>query len=69
MSDDNTTDVGQDSGGRAHTGLDEGHPAGDGPRSDREVGGPSAGPDAPDAPEDAGVKGDRRAEPDFEPHE
>lgn len=31
-----------DAGGKAHTGLDEGHPAGDGARSDREVGGPVA---------------------------
>jgi hypothetical protein len=29
-----------DAGGRAHTSLDEGHPAGDGERTDREVGGP-----------------------------
>ena len=37
---------GQDSGGRAHTSADEGHPAGDGPRSDRDVGGPTAPEDA-----------------------
>ena len=30
-----------DAGGKAHTGLDEPHPAGDGERSDREVGGPA----------------------------
>src|SRR3954451_17630790 len=42
MSDDeHTTDTGQDAGGKAHTGLDEEHPAGDGPRTDRDVGGPT----------------------------
>jgi hypothetical protein len=29
-----------DAGGKAHTASDEGHPAGDGARSDRDVGGP-----------------------------
>jgi hypothetical protein len=32
---------GADAGGKAHTGLDEPHPAGDGPRTDRDVGGPT----------------------------
>ena len=31
-----------DAGGRAHTSSTEGHPAGDGARSDRDVGGPVA---------------------------
>ena len=31
-----------DAGGKAHTSSDEPHPAGDGPRTDREVGGPVA---------------------------
>ncbi len=35
-----------DAGGKAHTSSQEGHPAGDGPRSDREVGGPVAEEDA-----------------------
>jgi hypothetical protein len=35
-----------DAGGKAHTSSSEGHPAGDGPRSDREVGGPVAEEDA-----------------------
>jgi hypothetical protein len=46
MTDDNTRDDAHDAGGRAHTGTDEGHPAGDHPRSDRETGGPSSEPDA-----------------------
>ncbi|HEU4973969.1 MAG TPA: hypothetical protein VFT50_02675 [Baekduia sp.] len=35
-----------DAGGKAHTRLDEGHPAGEGPRTDREVGGPTPAEDA-----------------------
>ena len=35
-----------DAGGKAHTSSSEEHPAGDGPRSDREVGGPVAEEDA-----------------------
>ena len=35
-----------DAGGKAHTSSTEGHPAGDGARSDREVGGPVAEEDA-----------------------
>lgn len=31
-----------DAGGRAHTSSTEGHPAGDGARTDRDVGGPVA---------------------------
>jgi hypothetical protein len=34
---------GADAGGRAHTTPAEGHPAGDGARSDRDVGGPTSG--------------------------
>jgi hypothetical protein len=34
--------AGGDGGGRAHTTPEEGHPAGKGPRSDRDVGGPTA---------------------------
>ena len=36
----------QDAGGKAHTTSSEGHPAGDGARSDRDVGGPVAEEDA-----------------------
>jgi hypothetical protein len=34
-----------DAGGKAHTSSTEGHPAGDGERTDREVGGPASGDD------------------------
>ncbi|WP_205699047.1 hypothetical protein [Conexibacter sp. SYSU D00693] len=57
-----------DAGGRAHTGTDEGHPAGDGPRSAREVGGPKAAEDAPDAMGEHGAKGDIQTK-GMEPHE
>ena len=33
-------DANVDAGGKAHTSSDEGHPAGDGARTDRDVGGP-----------------------------
>ena len=49
--------VTHDTGGRAHTGQDEGHPAGDGERSDRDVGGPRAAEDAPEQEGGAGQEG------------
>jgi hypothetical protein len=50
---------GADSGGRAHTSPSEGHPAGEGARSDREVGGPTAPPDAEaEAGTEPGAHGD-----------
>jgi hypothetical protein len=39
-----------DSGGRAHSRLDEPHPAGTGERTDRQVGGPKAADDAEGRP-------------------
>jgi hypothetical protein len=42
-----TTDQGQDAGGKAHTGLDEGHPGGVGERDDRTIGGPTVEEGAP----------------------
>lgn len=38
-----------DAGGKAHTSSTEGHPAGDGARTDRDVGGPVADEDAEEA--------------------
>jgi hypothetical protein len=46
-----------DAGGKAHTSSTEGHPAGDGARSDREVGGPVAEEDAEETT--GGVHGTR----------
>ncbi|HEV2061837.1 MAG TPA: hypothetical protein VGR12_03210 [Solirubrobacteraceae bacterium] len=46
-----------DAGGRAHTSSSEEHPAGDGARSDRDVGGPVAEEDAEEST--GGVHGTR----------
>ena len=46
-----------DAGGKAHTTSSEGHPAGDGARSDREVGGPVAEEDAEEST--GGIHGTR----------
>jgi hypothetical protein len=60
-----TRDDAQDTPSDAHTPLDEEHPAGEGPRSDRDVGGPTAEPEtestggAPGTPPGSG----------FDPHE
>ena len=45
-----------DAGGKAHTSSDEPHPAGDGARTDRDVGGPVAEDDAEEST--GGAKGD-----------
>ena len=55
-----------DTGGRAHTSSSEGHPAGTGERSAREVGGPVAAEDA--EPTTGGAKGDI-ATKGFDAHE
>ena len=57
-----------DTGGRAHTSPDEPHPAGDGPRSDREVGGPVAEEDAEEVTGQPGAHGDIQTK-GMEPHE
>ena len=54
-----------DAGGRAHTSSTEGHPAGDGARSDRDVGGPVAEEDAEETT--GGIHGTR--ETPLDPHE
>ena len=46
-----------DAGGKAHTSSTEGHPAGDGARTDRDVGGPVAEEDAEETT--GGVHGTR----------
>jgi hypothetical protein len=51
----------------AHTGTDEPHPAGDGPRSDRDVGGPTGEPDSEQGDVIEGGHGDRPS--GFDPHE
>ena len=68
MTDDHTTDTGQDTGGKAHTGLDEEHPAGDGPRSGRDTGGPTASEQEPADQPHGASKGDRPTE-GFDSHQ
>ena len=46
-----------DAGGKAHTSSTEGHHAGDGPRTDRDVGGPVAEEDAEEST--GGIHGTR----------
>ncbi len=55
-----------DTGGRAHTSSTEGHPAGTGERSAREVGGPVAAEDAEETT--GGAKGDIQTK-GFDAHE
>ena len=59
-------DAGGRGGGSPHTSPEEGHPAGEGPRSDRDIGGPTA-PDEGDGEATGGAPGTRGAP--FEPHE
>ncbi len=67
MSEDIESDAGNvDAGGKAHTSSTEGHPAGDGPRTDREVGGPVAEDDAEEAT--GGIHGDIQTK-GFDAHE
>ena len=69
MTDDTPTrDDGQDAPSSAHSGLDEGHPAGDEPRDDRDVGGPTS-PDEEDREfTDEGAPS-KAPDSGFEPHE
>jgi hypothetical protein len=67
MTEEHTTDTGQDAGGKAHTELDEPHPAGDGARSGRETGGPTSETQEPDDQPHGGAHGDRPS--GFDAHE
>ncbi len=53
---------------RVHTTPEEGHPAGPGPRSDRDIGGPIASEDAPEGQAE-GRAAHGTVESIFEPHE
>ena len=61
-----STAAAADAGGKAHTSSTEGHPAGTGARTDRDVGGPVAEDDAPEATGSA--KGDIQTK-GFDAHE
>jgi hypothetical protein len=69
MTDDEfTTDKGMDAGGRAHSELDEPHPGGDDPRSDRETGGPTGEGESKPVEEDDGAIHGTKESP-FDSHE
>ena len=51
---------------QVHTTPEEGHPAGDGERSDRDIGGPTAAEDGSDEPQGE-AHGTKQS--GFEPHE
>jgi hypothetical protein len=57
----------EESGGTPHTTPEEGHPAGDGERTDRDVGGPTDPEEAGDGDETGGAPGTK--ESPFEAHE
>ena len=61
------TDHQEESGGNPHTTPDEGHPAGDGERSDRDVGGPTAPEEGGNGDETGGAPGTK--ESPFDAHE
>ncbi len=66
----------QEGGGSPHTSAEEGHPAGTGERSDRDIGGPTSpeesGGDGEesrgDGEETGGAPGTKPADEGFEPH-
>ena len=55
-------------GGSPHTSAEEGHPAGTGERSDRDVGGPTAPDDAGGGEETGGAPGTKPAGEGFDSH-
>lgn len=61
------TDHHEESGGSPHTTPEEGHPAGDGERTSRDIGGPTAPEDAGDGEETGGAPGTK--ESGFDSHE
>ena len=65
MSDIESDEANVAAGGKAHTSSTEGHPAGDGARTDRDVGGPVAEEDAEETT--GGVHGTR--DTPLDPHE
>ncbi len=64
---DRTTPSVEGDGPMVHTADDEGHPAGNGERTDREIGGPTAAENPPDEDATGGAPG-RSPGTDFEPH-
>lgn len=58
----------QDEGGSPHTSAEEGHPAGTGERSDRDIGGPTS-PENGDGEETGSGPSPKPADEGFESHE
>ena len=67
MTDHHDTDN-QESAG-PHTSAEEGHPAGDGERTDRDVGGPTAPESGGDGEETGGGPGTKPADEGFDSHQ
>jgi hypothetical protein len=61
------TDHEEETGGTPHTTPEEGHPAGDGERTDRDIGGPTDPEDASDGEETGGAPGGKKST--FDSHE
>lgn len=56
-------------GGSPHTSPEEGHPAGTGERSDRDIGGPTSPENGGDGDETGGAPGTKPADEGFDSHE
>ena len=56
-------------GGSPHTSADEGHPAGDGERTDRDIGGPTTDESSGDGEETGGGQSPKPADEGFDSHE
>jgi hypothetical protein len=67
MTDHHDTDN-QEQGGSPHTSAEEGHPAGTGERSERDVGGPTS-PEGGDGEETGGAPGTKPEDEGFDSHE
>jgi hypothetical protein len=59
----------QDEGGSPHTSPEEGHPAGTGERSDRDIGGPTSPEDGGDGNATGGGPGTKPADEGFDSHQ
>jgi hypothetical protein len=59
----------QQGGSSPHTSPEEGHPAGDGERTDRDVGGPTSPEDGGDGEYEGGGPGTKPGDEGFDSHE
>ena len=56
-------------GNNPHTSADEGHPAGDGERTDRDIGGPTTPDETPEGDVEGGGPSPKPADEGFDSHE